>query len=92
MTLPSSTPPTKTMISSASLSFVPNRPTMTSFAPGGWREMISAPMAAIAEVPPSTPATISPTPMATAAEAMPSAAQVSRDPIVPEYAPNITFG
>ena len=74
------------MISSASLSFVPNRLVIRSLPPGGWRAMTSAPTAAIAEVDPNKPATTSPTPMAMAAEAMPATAQVSFDPITTGYA------
>ena len=62
-----------TMISSASLSLVPNRATTKSFAPGGWRSMIVWPTAAISDDPgDSTPEISSLTPSATAAPISPA--------------------
>ena len=53
--------------SRASLSFVPNRATTKSLAPGGWRSMTTWPMAATSDVAPaSRPASSSETPSAAA--------------------------
>ena len=67
--------------SSASLSLVPNRPTMRSLAPGGWRSMTSWPMPATSEPAPARrPARSSEVPRAAAAAAMPPMA--ARDLVV----------
>ena len=58
---------------SAGLSFVPNRDTTTSFAPGGWRSIASAPTATTSDGAPNSPATSS-----EAAKAMTPAAAPAR--------------
>ena len=77
----------KTMISSAILSFVPKSEVMKSLPHGGWSAITSAPTAAIGEMLPRIAATISPTPIATAADAIPTTAHVDFDPIATGYAP-----
>ena len=64
--------------SSASLSFVPNRLTTKSFAPGGWWSMIHWPIAATREVAPGRrPAISSETPRAAATATIPASAVAS---------------
>ena len=76
-TTPSTAPRTSattTMNSSrASLSFVPNRATTKSLAPGGWRSMTTWPTAATSDVAPaSRPASSSETPSAAAVATIPA--------------------
>ena len=59
----------------ASLSFCPNRPTTTSFAPGGWRSMTVEPTAVTGDgAPGRSPATSSPTASAAPAATRPARA------------------
>ena len=67
---------TRTM--SAALSFVPNSDTTTSFAPGGWRSIASAPTATMSDGAPNSPATSSEAAKAMAPAAAPAKAGAQR--------------
>ena len=70
-----STAPTTMARLRASLSLVPNRLTIRSLAPGGWRSMTRSPMAMTSDgAPDSSPATSSAVAMATAAAMAPETA------------------